>query len=88
MYIRYRMKYWNLLPCDVQDRVLANYKWSIGFISYEEGTHEELWDTMHPFLEARGEYAAGSWRGDPVYEKFLILRPDGRITVLDEFFPA
>jgi hypothetical protein len=82
------MKYWNLLPCDVQDRILANYKWSVGFISYEEGTHTEFWDAVHPFLCTRGKYPAGSWRGDPVYEKFLILRPDARITVLDEFFPA
>jgi len=30
------MKYWQLLPRDIQDRILANYKWGVGNTSYEE----------------------------------------------------
>jgi len=79
---------WEKLPTEVQDRVLMHYKWSVDFISYVEGTHEELWERFHPFLCERGQFSAGDWSGDPVYEKFLILRPNATIMVLNEFYPA
>ena len=79
---------WKKLPTEVQDRVLMHYKWSVDFISYVEGTHEETWRRFEPFLGERGQFRAGDWRGDPTYEKFLVLRPNATIMVLDEYYPS
>jgi len=79
---------WDILPTEVQDRILLYYKWSVDYVSYVEGMHEETWERFHPFLSERGQFAAGDWSGDPIYEKFLVLRPNGTIMVLDEFYPS
>ena len=86
--LRVRMFDWVSLPIKIQDRVLVNYKWSIGYICYLEGTHEETWCAREDFLPARPGFAGGDWTGDPVYEKFAVLRPNTTIHVLQEFFPA
>jgi len=79
---------WVSLPIEIQDRVLVNYKWSVGYICHLDGTHEETWCAREDFLPARPGFAGGDWTGDPVYEKFAVLRPNTTIQVLQEFFPA
>jgi len=53
-----------------------------------ECTHEETWCAREDFLPARPSFAAGDWTGDPVYEKFVMLRPNGTIQVVEEYYPA
>jgi len=79
---------WASFPVEIQDRVLVHYKWSVGYVHYLEGAHEETWCAREDFLPARPGFAAGDWTGDPVYEKFVILRPNGTIQVVEEYYPA
>jgi len=83
-----RMFDWASFPVEIQDRVLVHYKWSVGYVRYLEGTHEEAWCVCEDFVPARPGFAAGDWTGDPVYEKFVTLRPNATIQVLEQYYPT